>query len=81
MEIQCYPIAMVPGTSALMRAFAEPSNAAERALIRQWYPTEPFGMEWSKRAPERSSAHSERLASLLSEQSVAVGGGRAARKY
>jgi bacillithiol biosynthesis cysteine-adding enzyme BshC len=78
MEVQCYPIATVPGTSALMRAFAEPSNASERALIRRWYPAEPFGMEWSKSAPELSCNHRERLASLLTGQSAGFAAGAAA---
>jgi bacillithiol biosynthesis cysteine-adding enzyme BshC len=66
--------------SALMRAFAEPSNASERALIRRWYPAEPFAMEWSKSAPELSGDHRERLASLLIEQGAAFGAGPAARE-
>ncbi|HTV09558.1 MAG TPA: bacillithiol biosynthesis cysteine-adding enzyme BshC [Candidatus Aquilonibacter sp.] len=80
MDVQCYPIATVPGTSALMRAFAEPSDAAERALIRRWYTAEPFRMEWLKDAPQLSSEHRDRLASLLSGQSVAFGAGQAARQ-
>ena len=80
MEVQCYSVATVPGTSALMRAFAEPSNASERALVRRWYPAEPFGMDWAKSAPELSGDHRQRLASLLSEQSAVFGGGPAARE-
>lgn len=80
MEVQCYPIGTVPGTSALMRAFAEPSDAAQRALIRQWYPAEPFRMDWAKSAPELNPDHRERLASLLLEQSEIFGAGQAARE-
>jgi bacillithiol biosynthesis cysteine-adding enzyme BshC len=63
-----------------MRAFAEPSNASEHALIRQWYPAEPFRMEWAKSTPELSGEHRERLASLLTEQSEIFRGGPATRE-
>ena len=73
MDVQCYPLAMVPGTSALLRDFADRSDAADPASLRQWYPSDPFGLTWAAQAPELSAAHRERLATLLSEQTEAAG--------
>jgi len=79
MEVQCYPIATVPGTTALLRDFLEPSTAADPALLRRWYPSEPFGFGWARKAPEISSEHRERLADLLLEQAERFGAREAAR--
>ena len=73
MDVQCYPLAMVPGTSALLRDFADRSEAADPSLLRRWYPSDPFGLSWAAQSPELSAAHRERLAILLTEQTEAAG--------
>ena len=80
MEVQCYPNATVPGTTALLRDFLDPSTAANRAALRRWYPSEPFGFGWAQNAAELSPDHRERLAALLLEQAEQFGAGQAARE-
>lgn len=80
MEVQCFPIATVPGTTALFGDFLDPSAAANRALLRRWYPSEPFGFGWALGAPELSGDHRERLAALLLEQADQFGATQAARE-
>lgn len=79
MDVQCYPLAMVPGTTALLRDFADRSDAADPASLRRWYPSDPFGLTWAAQAPELSAAHRDRLATLLSEQTEAAGGNELVR--
>ncbi|HXS11428.1 MAG TPA: bacillithiol biosynthesis cysteine-adding enzyme BshC [Acidobacteriaceae bacterium] len=80
MEVQCYPMAMVPGTTALLRDFLEPSAAANPALLRRWYPSAPFGFGWARNAPELSADHHQRLAAQLLQQAKQFGAGSAARE-
>jgi bacillithiol biosynthesis cysteine-adding enzyme BshC len=80
MEVQCYPIATVPGTTALLRDFLDPSTAANRALLRRWYPSEPFGFGWAQNIPELTSDHRERLAALLLDQAERFAASSAARE-
>jgi len=80
MEVQCFPNATVPGTSALLSDFLDPSARANRALLRKWYPSQPYGFGWTQNTPELSSDHRERLASLLLEQTEQFGGTEAARE-
>jgi bacillithiol biosynthesis cysteine-adding enzyme BshC len=80
MEVQCYPIATVPGTTALFGGFLDPSTAAEPALLRRWYPSNPYGYAWAKNTPELTTDHRERLAALLIEQAERFGGSEAARE-
>src|SRR5580692_10567637 len=80
MEVQCYPIAMVPGTTALLRDFLDPSTAADPALLRRWFPSEPFGIGWTQNIPELSADHRERLAELLLAQAEKFGATQAARE-
>ncbi len=80
MEVQCFPIAMVPGTTALFGDFLDPSSAANRALLRRWYPSEPFGFGWAQGAPELSADHRERLATLLLGQVDQFGAAQTVRE-
>ena len=80
MEVQCYPIATVPGTTALLRDFLDPSTAADPALLRRWFPSEPFGIGWTQNIPELSADHRERLAELLLAQAEKFGATQAARE-
>ena len=68
MEVHCYPIAMTPGTTALLRAFLDPSSASDRASLRRWYPAEPFGSGWTQDAPQLGAEHRERVSALLVEE-------------
>ena len=80
MEVQCYPIATVPGTTALLRDFLDPSAAADPALLRRWYPSEPFGFGWTRNIPELSADHRQRLAALLLDQAEQFGATQAVRE-
>ena len=80
MEVQCYPVTTVPGTTALLRDFLDSSAAADPAVLRQWYPSEPFGFDWAQSAPELSSDHRERLAALLLQQAEQCGANQATRE-
>ncbi len=79
MQSECYPISSLPGTSALFRDFAEGADAAVVARMRQWYPADPFRMDWAKAAPVLDQAHRERLADALLEQAGLFAAGPAAK--
>jgi bacillithiol biosynthesis cysteine-adding enzyme BshC len=68
MEAECIPILSVPGTSALFRDYADASAAADPALLRRWYPADPFGMSWAGEATELVSGDRARLVDLLLRQ-------------
>src|ERR1700761_2883423 len=80
MEVQCYPISAVPGTTPLFRAYLEPSTAADARSVRRWYPSEPFGLGWAQDNPQLSSQHRERLAALLLEEAEQFGAGNEVRE-
>jgi len=78
MQAECYPISTLPGTMKLFRDFAE-GNADNARLLRQWYPHEPFSMEWAKlapekRAPELGVEHRAQLGDALRAQVIEFGG-------
>jgi bacillithiol synthase len=75
MDVQCYPLAVVPGTTALMRDFADAASAPDSAALRRWYPGDPFGWAWAKNGPEVGAEHRGRLAGLLKAQAGAWGAG------
>jgi bacillithiol biosynthesis cysteine-adding enzyme BshC len=78
MTAECYPISSLPGTSALFTAFCEGAPADKQGLLRQWYPAEPFRMDWASHAPELSAQHRERLADALLAQAKTFGAGEPA---
>ena len=78
MQAECYPISTLPGMSALFRDFAEATDPVTVARLRQWYPADPFRMEWARAAPEFSEAHRERLAGALRGQATTFNAGAAA---
>ena len=51
MDPQCYPISTLPGTTALFRDFADTSCTSALALLRRWYPANPFSMDWASTSP------------------------------
>jgi len=77
MNSECYPISMLPGTTALFRDFAGTSAVSNEAALRRWYPTNPFSMEWAKSSPVLEEAQRSRLADALREQVVGFGAGDA----
>jgi bacillithiol biosynthesis cysteine-adding enzyme BshC len=68
MEAECIPISTLPGTSALFRDYAEARSAADPALLRQWFPHDPFSMAWANEATVLEAAHRSRLVDLLLRQ-------------
>jgi bacillithiol biosynthesis cysteine-adding enzyme BshC len=66
MELECIPISKLPGTSALYRDYAEAGDRA--AVIRRWYPADPFGMAWADAGPKLDEGHRARLADALKRQ-------------
>jgi len=77
MQAECYPISTLPGTTKLFRDFAE-SPAASTRLLRQWYPHDPFAMDWAKKSPALDAEHRAQLADALHAQAVEFGAGEAA---
>ncbi len=78
MQAECYPISTLPGTSALFRDYAEAVNPSTIAKLRQWYPADPFRMDWAHTAPKLSGEHRERLADALKAQAEELGAATAA---
>jgi bacillithiol biosynthesis cysteine-adding enzyme BshC len=68
MDSQCYPIATLPGTTPLFRDFADHSAATHPALLRRWYPANPFSMDWANTSPTLDALHRSRLADALRTQ-------------
>ncbi|HEY5380885.1 MAG TPA: bacillithiol biosynthesis cysteine-adding enzyme BshC [Acidobacteriaceae bacterium] len=77
MDVQCYPIAMAPGTTTLARDFADAADAPDPATLRRWYPGDPFGWAWAERGPELDEAHRQRLADLLRDEAAGFAAGPA----
>lgn len=75
MNPQCYPLSILPGTTALFRDFAETSAGLNETALRRWYPTNPFSMEWAKSSPVLEGAQRNRLADALRGQAVGFGAG------
>jgi bacillithiol biosynthesis cysteine-adding enzyme BshC len=77
MQAECYPISTLPGTTRLFRDFAEGSADSSR-LLRQWYPHEPFSMEWAKHSPELGAEHRAQLADAIKSQAIEFGASESA---
>ncbi|MGI4828904.1 MAG: bacillithiol biosynthesis cysteine-adding enzyme BshC [Janthinobacterium lividum] len=78
MQAECFPISMLPGTSALFRDFAEITEGPAVARLRRWYPQDPFRMDWAHTAPALKPEHSSRLADALLAQAAGINSGSAA---
>ena len=65
---ECYPVATVPGTSALFRDYADPGASEHAASLRRWYPADPFSMQWAHTSPSLDAAHLARLTDALLRQ-------------
>jgi len=77
-ETQCYPITVLPHTTALFRDYADARSARDTAAVRRWYPADPFTMDWARRSPVLAAEHRERLANVLTAQAESFGAGEAA---
>jgi bacillithiol biosynthesis cysteine-adding enzyme BshC len=77
-ETHCYPITVLPHTSALFRDYTDARAAKDPAALRRWYPADPFTMDWAKRSPSLSADHRERLADALTAEALDFGAGEAA---
>jgi len=77
-ETQCYPITVLPHTTALFRDYADARAAKNTAALRRWYPADPFTMDWARRSPVLDAEHRERLANVLHAQAEGFGAGEAA---
>ncbi len=78
MQVECFPISVIPGTSALFRDYAEEVDAATVQRLRQWFPHDPFRMDWARSAPALPPGHRERLADALLGQAKTFAAGPAA---
>ena len=77
MDSQCYPISTLPGTTPLFRDFADPSAASHPAVLRRWYPSNPFSMDWASTSPTLDAPHRTRLAEALRAQAESFAAGEA----
>jgi len=77
-ETHCYPITILPHTSALFRDYTEARAAKDPAALRRWYPADPFTMDWAQRSPVLDAEHRERLADALTAEALDFGAGEAA---
>lgn len=75
MSVECYPMSVVPGVSALFRDYLAMGSGAGDA-VRQWFGAEPFSKTWMGSAP--AASHADELADLLERQNTAFGAGVAA---
>jgi len=75
MPVECYPIATLPGTTALFRDYAD---VPAPAPIRRWFPHDPFSMAWANTSPTLDEAHRAALAAALLRQAEAFRAGNAA---
>lgn len=83
MTAECIPISTLPGTSALYRDYAERAASRDAALLRAWYPADPFTLEWVKdgvslAALNKDVAHRSALAAEVRAQAASFGAGEAA---
>lgn len=76
MSVECYPMTVVPGVSALFRDYLAMGAGAGDAAVRHWFGAEPFSKTWMASAP--AASHADELADLLERQNTAFGAGVAA---
>jgi bacillithiol biosynthesis cysteine-adding enzyme BshC len=77
-EQTCYPITVLPHTTALFRDYTDARAAKDPGAVRRWFPVDPFTMDWAKHAPVLSAEHRERLAAALRAQAEGFGAGAVA---
>ena len=78
-ETHCYPITVLPHTTALFRDYTDVRAAKDAAALRRWYPADPFTMDWARKgAPQLDAGHRARLADALKLEAKRFGAGEAA---
>jgi bacillithiol biosynthesis cysteine-adding enzyme BshC len=76
MSTECYPITMLPHVSQLYRGYLAMGDSSADAPVRRWYGAEPLANGWMR--AERPGVDADRLADVLTRQSVEFGAGAAA---
>ena len=76
MPVECIPISMLPGTTALFRDYAETAGPA-RSRVAGWYPHNPFSMDWAAFSPALPSSQRDALADALLREAKAFEAGDA----
>ena len=77
MDLHCYPISTLPGTTALFRDYAETALSPNATALRRWYPVDPFSMAWAHNSPSLDQSHRTRLTDALLRQADALDAGGA----
>jgi bacillithiol synthase len=78
-ETHCYPITVLPHTTALFRDYTDARGAKDPAALRRWYPADPFTMDWARKGvAELDAGHRARLADALRAQAERFGAAEAA---
>lgn len=83
MNVECYPISVMPHTTRLFRDFLSPEEGGPQSRMRRFFPVAPFGDSWLDdsrlhRSASLSEAHRNHLADLLDVQNRRWGAGTAA---
>jgi len=76
MPVECIPISMLPGTTALFRDYAEIAGPA-RSRVAGWYPHSPFSMDWAAFSPALPTSQQDVLADALLREAKAFEAGEA----
>ncbi len=76
MNVECYPITVLPHVSQIYRDYLTMADKPADAAVRRWYGAEPFGGKWVRN--ERPGVDAERLADALKQQNIEFGASAAA---
>jgi len=77
MNVECFPIAVLPHVSKIYRDYVAMAESAADSAVRRWYGVEPFAGKWMGRGEPVKDAG--KLADLLEKQAVEFGAGEAAK--
>ena len=77
MNVECYPITVLPHVSQIYRDYLTMGDMPADAAVRRWYGAEPFAGKWL-RAAGAPVADAGRLADVLERQNIEFGAGAAA---
>src|ERR1700735_5655973 len=77
MNVECYPITVLPHVSRLYSDYLAMAESAGDSAVRKWFGAEPFAGKWIGRGEPVKDA--EALADLLEKQAVEFGAGDAVK--
>jgi bacillithiol biosynthesis cysteine-adding enzyme BshC len=77
MNVECFPITVLPHVSQIYRDYLAMADSAADAGVRRWYGAEPFAGKWIGKGAAVANAHA--LADLLERQAVEFGASDAAK--